>query len=307
MGEPGPGLDPLRVYLDDIGRVALLSPEDEVDLAKRVRAGAAAAERIDGVGPTDADPHERLARVIALGEAARAALAEANLRLVVSVAKRFQRVGIPLADLIQEGNLGLIRAVERFDHTRGYRFSTYATWWIRQTIGRGLAEQSRTIRLPSHLVELMRRVASEHQRLLQELGREPTTAELAAVVDVPASRIEEFRGLALDLVSLDAPIGEDGSGIIADLIEDERSDRPPEAVARVLLHDELTATLQGLTERERLVLELRFGLVDEVPRTLEQVAEVLGLTRERVRQIESRTLLRLRRTSAPLDAFRRED
>lgn len=303
------GVDALRVYLDDIGRVPLLAPEDEVDLAKRVRAGSAAAALLDGAGaagPIDAGARERRAGVVALGEAARSALAEANLRLVVSVAKRFQRSGIPLADLIQEGNLGLLRAVERFDHTRGYRFSTYATWWIRQTIGRGLAEQSRTIRIPSHLLELMRRVAATRQRLLQELGREPTTGELAEAADLAPERVEEFRGLALDLVSLDAPIGEDGTGVIGDLVEDDRADRPPEAVARVLLHDELVASLSDLPERERRVVELRFGLADEAARTLEQVGVELGLTRERVRQIELRALLRLRRASVDgaLGAFR---
>jgi RNA polymerase primary sigma factor len=294
MGDgPEATLDPLRVYLDDIGRVHLLDAEREVDLAKRIRAGEVATELLETVG----DPERRaaLARVRQSGEVARGELAEANLRLVVSVAKRFQRTGIPLPDLIQEGNIGLLRAVDRFDHTRGYRFSTYATWWIRQTIGRALADQSRTIRIPSHLLDLLHRVTATRRRLTQELGREPTTAELAAACDLPPARIEESRGWALELLSLDAPVGEEGSAVIADLIEDHGVDRPPDAVARVLLHDHLLALLADLPPRERDVIERRFGLADESPRTLEDVGRELGLTRERVRQIETRALARLRR------------
>ncbi len=290
----GAPVDPVRLYLNEIGRVDLLTAEEEVDLAKRVDAATAAALVLDSMvelGPTQ---RARLRRIERVGQHARSALIEANLRLVVSIAKRYVGRGQLLPDLIQEGNLGLLRAVEKFDYTRGYKFSTYATWWIRQMINRSIADQSRTIRIPVHLVEAMNRIRRIERGLVQQLGREPTIEEVAHAVELPVSRVEEFRRLAIDPASLDAPIGEEGDSSMSDLIEDRDATLPAEAAAYMLLQQHLAEVLEELNARERTVIERRFGLDGAPVRTLEQVGEELGLTRERIRQIESKALAKLR-------------
>ena len=262
--------DAVRTYLRSIGRVPLLTREDEVRLAKRVEANDMAAKN---------------------------SLIEANLRLVVSIAKRYSGRGLTLLDLIQEGNLGLIRAVEKFDWRRGFKFSTYATWWIRQAITRALADQSRTIRIPVHMVERMNRVARARRSLLQKLGRDPTPEEVGVLVDMPASKVEEILKLGQEPVSLEAPVGaEDGDASLGDFIEDDEGDRPLEIVAQRMRDDDLQHVLQRLPWRERRVIELRYGLSPEGPMTLEDIGQEVGVTRERVRQIESKTLAMLKST-----------
>ena len=290
--------DPVRRYLDEIGRVRLLTPEEEVDLAKRVDAGEVAEEMLaDDDGKLDLATRRRLQRIERGGELAKGRLVEANLRLVVSVAKRHVGRGLTLLDLIQEGNLGLIRAVEKFDYRRGYKFSTYATWWIRQAISRAIADQARTIRIPVHMVELIQRVTRTQRRLLQELGRDPTSAEIGEVVELPAERVREILRLAQDPVSLESPVGEDEEAILGDFIEDPEAVVPPDAASFVLLREQLTGILHTLSEREQAVLRLRFGMDDGQPRTLEEVGEEFGITRERVRQVEAKTLSKLRHPS----------
>jgi len=290
-------VDVVRLYLNEVGRVDLLTPEAEVDLAKRVDAGAAAAAVLDS--PVELTPGQRarLRRVERLGQEAKRALTEANLRLVVSIAKRYLGRGMLFGDLIQEGNLGLMRAVDKFDYTRGYKFSTYATWWIRQMISRSIADQSRTIRIPVHLVETMNRIKRVERSLVQRLGRDPTLEEVSAAVELPVEKLEEYRRLAVDPTSLDAPVGEDGDGSMGELIEDGNAVVPLDAAAGLLLREDLAAALTGLNARERTVIERRFGLLGEQPRTLEQVGEELGLTRERIRQIEAKALAKLRHPS----------
>ncbi len=261
-----PSNDPVRMYLREIGRVRLLTAAEEVSLARRI-------ERND------------------MG--AKAALIEANLRLVVSVAKRYVGRGLALLDLIQEGNLGLIRAVEKFDYRRGYKFSTYATWWIRQAITRAIADQARTIRVPVHMVETINRLSRVQRQLLQDLGREPTVEELARETDMSPDRVREVQKVAQEPVSLETPVGEDEDSELGDLIEDAGAPAPPEAVSLLLRREELDAVLAQLTVRERKVLELRFGLCGEEPRTLEEVGQRFGVTRERIRQIEAKTLTKL--------------
>lgn len=287
--------DLFRLYLDEIGGVDLLTADQEVDLARRIAAGREAArllEEDDG----GLDPRRRalLRRLVRQGTAAHDRMVEANLRLVVSVAKRYRSAGITFSDLVQEGNLGLLRAVDRFDPTKGYRFSTYATWWIRQTIGRGLTSQSRTIRLPSHLVELLGRARREERALLQELGREPTTDEVAAKVGVSGERLEELQRQSQSLSSLDAPVGDESAASLGDLLEDEHADLPPDVAAAALLVADLHEAMDSLPERDAHILAARFGLGGQAPKTLEVVAGELGLTRERVRQLEVRALARLR-------------
>jgi RNA polymerase primary sigma factor len=289
--------DPVRLYLNEIGRVDLLTPESEADLAKRVDAGVHAAEVLDSPIELAPEQRARLRRIERLGNRAKSELTEANLRLVVSIAKRYLGRGLQFPDLIQEGNLGLMRAVDKFDHTKGYKFSTYATWWIRQMISRSIADQSRTIRIPVHLVETMNKINRVERQLVQRLGREPTLDEIAAAVELPVSRIEEFRQLAVDPTSLDAPIGEDGDGSMGELIEDANATAPPEAASQELLRAHLASVLDELNPRERTVIERRFGLTDTQPHTLEQVGAELGLTRERIRQIEAKALAKLRHPS----------
>ncbi|MFD6419349.1 RNA polymerase sigma factor [Streptomyces sp. NPDC060194] len=291
----GPSSDLFRQYLREIGRIPLLTAVEEVDLARRVEAGLFAEERLAG-GADALDPRlaDDLDRLVVLGRIAKRRLIEANLRLVVSVAKRYVGRGLTMLDLVQEGNLGLIRAVEKFDYARGYKFSTYATWWIRQAMSRALADQARTIRVPVHVVELINRVVRVQRRMLQENGYEPTPEEVAAQLDLLPERVSEVLRLAQEPVSLHAPVGEEDDVALGDLIEDGDAASPVESAAFLLLREHLEAVLSTLGERERKVVQLRYGLVDGRPRTLEEIGRLFGVTRERIRQIESKTLNKLR-------------
>jgi RNA polymerase primary sigma factor len=292
-----PASDPVRLYLRDIGRVPLLTAQDEVELAKAVEAGVLATEQLTRQPAPSAALRRDLLAVELAGRRAKRRLVEANLRLVVSIAKRYAGRRMAFLDLIQEGNLGLIRAVEKFDYARGFKFSTYATWWIRQAITRAVADQARTIRIPVHMVETINRVVRQQRRLLQELGREPTPEELGAALDLPAEKVLDILELAREPVSLDTPIGEDDGSQFGDFIEDSNAVVPSDAVAFRLLQDSLESLLHDLSERERQVIVLRFGLADGRPRTLEEVGQAFGVTRERIRQIESKTLMKLRSPS----------
>lgn len=292
--------DSTRVYLKEIGRVPLLTGAEEVRIAEKVATGMkaeeelalhAAAETLDSIEPARRSLLERRVRT---GEAAKGDLTQANLRLVVSIAKRYGGRGIPLLDLIQEGNLGLMRAVEKFDHQKGFKFSTYATWWIRQAITRAIADQARTIRIPVHMVEIMSRVRREQRRLTQELGREPTMDELAECCDLTAQRVEELLKIAQDPLSLDTPVGAEADTSLADFVEDSQAVRPADAATRKMLGVEVGEVLGQLSPREQEVVRLRFGLDDGRPRTLEEVGRAFGVTRERIRQIEAKTLAKLR-------------
>ncbi len=287
--------DSIRLYLREIGRVPLLTAADEVSLAQRMERGLEAAEALgEANGKVSEKDLEKLEPLVRDGRAAKAHLIEANLRLVVSIAKRYVGRGLAFLDLIQEGNLGLIRAVEKFDWRRGFKFSTYATWWIRQAITRALADQSRTIRIPVHMVETMTRVSKVQRELAQRLGREPRFSELARELDLPADRVAEILRMGLDPISLQAPVGEEDDSRLGDFIEDEAADQPMQAAVRSLLNSYIGELLDELGDREREVIEMRYGLKDGQPRTLEEVGRAFKVTRERIRQIETRTLARLR-------------
>ena len=291
-----PASDPVRLYLRDIGRVPLLSAQDEVELAKAVEAGVLATERLGRPGVAEALRRDLLA-VELVGRKAKRRLVESNLRLVVSIAKRYAGRRMAFLDLIQEGNLGLIRAVEKFDYAKGFKFSTYATWWIRQAITRAVADQARTIRIPVHMVETINRVVRHQRRLAQELGRDPTPEELGEAVELTPEKVLEILELAREPVSLDTPVGEGEGSHFGDFIEDSNAVVPPDAIAFRLLQASLEDLLHDLSDRERQVIVLRFGLADGTPRTLEEVGQAFGVTRERIRQIESKTLMKLRSPS----------
>ncbi|MEU3842314.1 RNA polymerase sigma factor [Streptomyces sp. NPDC028635] len=290
----GPSADLFRQYLREIGRIPLLTAAEEVDLARRVEAGLFAEEKLANTPDLDSRLAHDLDRLVVLGRLAKRRLIEANLRLVVSVAKRYVGRGLTMLDLVQEGNLGLIRAVEKFDYARGYKFSTYATWWIRQAMSRALADQARTIRVPVHVVELINRVVRVQRRMLQERGYEPTPEEVAGELDLAPERVGEVLRLAQEPVSLHAPVGEEEDVALGDLIEDGDAASPVESAAFLLLREHLEAVLSTLGERERKVVQLRYGLIDGRPRTLEEIGRLFGVTRERIRQIESKTLGKLR-------------
>ncbi|MET9556688.1 sigma-70 family RNA polymerase sigma factor [Streptomyces sp. NPDC006645] len=290
----GPSSDLFRQYLREIGRIKLLTAVEEVDLARRVEAGLFAEEKLGSTPDLDSQLAVDLDRLVVLGRMAKRRLIEANLRLVVSVAKRYVGRGLTMLDLVQEGNLGLIRAVEKFDYARGYKFSTYATWWIRQAMSRALADQARTIRVPVHVVELINRVVRVQRRMLQERGYEPTHEEVAAQLELTPERVGEVLRLAQEPVSLHAPVGEEDDVAFGDLIEDGDAASPVESAAFLLLREHLEAVLSTLGERERKVVQLRYGLADGRPRTLEEIGRIFGVTRERIRQIESKTLSKLR-------------
>ena len=294
--------DPVRMYLKEIGKVSLLTAAEEVDLAMKIEAGVDAMAQLDaseeeGGVPLERRERRRLSRIEQVGLDAKQQLIEANLRLVVSIAKRYVGRGMLFLDLIQEGNLGLIRAVEKFDYTKGFKFSTYATWWIRQAITRAIADQARTIRIPVHMVETINKLVRIQRQLLQELGREPTPEEIGKEMGLPAERVREIQKISQEPVSLETPIGEEEDSQLGDFIEDDAAVVPPDAASFSMLQEQLSKVLDGLAERERKVISLRFGLEDGHPRTLEEVGREFGVTRERIRQIESKTLAKLRHPS----------
>ncbi len=291
----GATADPVKDYLKQIGKVALLNAEMEVQLAKRIEAGLFAEETLnEGNIPGDTDDLEWIAED---GRRAKNHLLEANLRLVVSLAKRYTGRGMLFLDLIQEGNLGLIRAVEKFDYTKGYKFSTYATWWIKQAITRAMADQARTIRIPVHMVEVINKLARVQRQMLQDLGREPTPEELAKELDMTPEKVVEVQKYGREPISLHTPLGEDGDSEFGDLIEDSEAVVPAEAVNFTLLQEQLHDVLDTLSEREAGVVSMRFGLTDGQPKTLDEIGKVYGVTRERIRQIESKTMSKLRHPS----------
>jgi RNA polymerase primary sigma factor len=293
--------DPVRMYLKEIGKVDLLTAADEVDLAMKIEAGLEASNKLEAADAGEIEltraEMRRLTRVEQVGLEAKQALISANLRLVVSIAKRYVGRGMLFLDLIQEGNLGLIRAVEKFDYEKGFKFSTYATWWIRQAITRAIADQARTIRIPVHMVETINKLVRVQRQLLQDLGRDPTPEEIGAEMDMSADRVREIQKISQEPVSLETPIGEEEDSQLGDFIEDSQAVVPPEAASFSMLQEQLTQVLDSLADRERKVIELRFGLVDGHPRTLEEVGREFGVTRERIRQIESKTLAKLRHPS----------
>ncbi|MDQ0260020.1 RNA polymerase primary sigma factor [Sinomonas atrocyanea] len=294
----GATADPVKDYLKQIGKVALLNAEQEVDLALRIEAGLFAKHKLAEEGADyDAQYRHDLERIVHDGERAKNHLLEANLRLVVSLAKRYTGRGMLFLDLIQEGNLGLIRAVEKFDYTKGFKFSTYATWWIRQAITRAMADQARTIRIPVHMVEVINKLARVQRQMLQDLGREPTPEELAKELDMTPEKVVEVQKYGREPISLHTPLGEDGDSEFGDLIEDSEAVVPADAVSFTLLQEQLHSVLDTLSEREAGVVAMRFGLTDGQPKTLDEIGKVYGVTRERIRQIESKTMSKLRHPS----------
>jgi len=293
--------DPVRMYLKEIGKVPLLKASQEIDLAMKIEAGVKAEAELDKAKEEgrelDRREKRRLNRIDQVGLDAKQKLIEANLRLVVSIAKRYVGRGMLFLDLIQEGNLGLIRAVEKFDYTKGFKFSTYATWWIRQAITRAIADQARTIRIPVHMVETINKLVRVQRSLLQKFGREPTPEEIGKELDLPPERVREIQKISQEPVSLETPIGEEEDSQLGDFIEDQEAVVPPDAASFAMLQEQLRDVLDGLSERERKVITLRFGLDDGHPRTLEEVGREFGVTRERIRQIESKTLAKLRHPS----------
>ncbi|MCR6032053.1 RNA polymerase sigma factor [Nocardioides marmotae] len=293
----GATADPVKDYLKQIGKVPLLNAEMEVELAKRIEAGLFSEEKLAKGGKISPKLHEELEWIAEDGRRAKNHLLEANLRLVVSLAKRYTGRGMLFLDLIQEGNLGLIRAVEKFDYTKGYKFSTYATWWIRQAITRAMADQARTIRIPVHMVEVINKLARVQRQMLQDLGREPTPEELAKELDMTPEKVIEVQKYGREPISLHTPLGEDGDSEFGDLIEDSEAIVPADAVSFTLLQEQLHAVLDTLSEREAGVVSMRFGLTDGQPKTLDEIGKVYGVTRERIRQIESKTMSKLRHPS----------
>jgi RNA polymerase primary sigma factor len=293
----GATADPVKDYLKQIGKVALLNAEQEVELAKRIEAGLFAEERLNSGEKLETKLHREFRWIAEDGRRAKNHLLEANLRLVVSLAKRYTGRGMLFLDLIQEGNLGLIRAVEKFDYTKGYKFSTYATWWIRQAITRAMADQARTIRIPVHMVEVINKLARVQRQMLQDLGREPTPEELAKELDMTPEKVIEVQKYGREPISLHTPLGEDGDSEFGDLIEDSEAVVPADAVSFTLLQEQLHSVLDTLSEREAGVVSMRFGLTDGQPKTLDEIGKVYGVTRERIRQIESKTMSKLRHPS----------
>ncbi len=293
----GATADPVKDYLKQIGRVALLNAELEVELAMRIEAGLFAEERLNSGEKLDRSLKRELEWIAEDGKRAKNHLLEANLRLVVSLAKRYTGRGMLFLDLIQEGNLGLIRAVEKFDYTKGYKFSTYATWWIRQAITRAMADQARTIRIPVHMVEVINKLARVQRQMLQDLGREPTPEELAKELDMTPEKVVEVQKYGREPISLHTPLGEEGDSEFGDLIEDSEAIVPADAVSFTLLQEQLHSVLDTLSEREAGVVAMRFGLTDGQPKTLDEIGKVYGVTRERIRQIESKTMSKLRHPS----------
>jgi len=293
----GATADPVKDYLKQIGKVPLLNAEQEVELAKRIEAGLFAEEKLAESERMHVEQRIDLEWIAEDGRRAKNHLLEANLRLVVSLAKRYTGRGMLFLDLIQEGNLGLIRAVEKFDYTKGYKFSTYATWWIRQAITRAMADQARTIRIPVHMVEVINKLARVQRQMLQDLGREPTPEELAVELDMTPEKVVEVQKYGREPISLHTPLGEDGDSEFGDLIEDSEAIQPGEAVSFTLLQEQLHSVLDTLSEREAGVVSMRFGLTDGQPKTLDEIGKVYGVTRERIRQIESKTMSKLRHPS----------
>ncbi|HKZ29808.1 MAG TPA: RNA polymerase sigma factor RpoD [Acidimicrobiia bacterium] len=288
--------DPVRMYLQEIGRVALLTPQQEVELAMQNEAGLRAVAKLSADPPSalSAEDKSILELTVRNGEAAQRRLVEANLRLVVSIAKKYVGRGMPLLDLIQEGNLGLMRAVDKFDYRKGFKFSTYATWWIRQSVTRALADQARTIRVPVHMVETINKLAQVQRALMQDLGREPNIDEIAAEMEVAPGKVTELRQIAQDPVSLETPLGEEDDSTLGDFVEDTEAVVPVEAAAFKLLQEYVARALEDLNERERQVIIMRFGLDDGKVRTLEEVGNHFEVTRERIRQLETKALAKLR-------------
>jgi RNA polymerase primary sigma factor len=298
VASAGATADPVKDYLKQIGKVPLLNAEQEVELAKRIEAGLFAEEKLaEGMDGGETAARLDMEWIAEDGRRAKNHLLEANLRLVVSLAKRYTGRGMLFLDLIQEGNLGLIRAVEKFDYTKGYKFSTYATWWIRQAITRAMADQARTIRIPVHMVEVINKLARVQRQMLQDLGREPTPEELAAELDMTPEKVIEVQKYGREPISLHTPLGEDGDSEFGDLIEDSEAIQPGEAVSFTLLQEQLHSVLDTLSEREAGVVSMRFGLTDGQPKTLDEIGKVYGVTRERIRQIESKTMSKLRHPS----------